>query len=67
MNVGYDYSFWNAFGLQLRDRVSLAFLDDIPGHETTNTAHGPEISFGKSWYRSVSSWRWLSRCSELGV
>lgn len=49
VNVGYDYSFWDSFGLQLRYRVSMVFLKDFIDQEATDLTHGPEISVAKSW------------------
>lgn len=49
MNVGYDYSFWNSLGLQVRYRTSLVFFDDAIGQKATDITHGPELSLSVSW------------------
>jgi hypothetical protein len=49
VNVGYDYSFWDSYGLRLRYRVSLVFIDDLIGQNTTLVTHGPEFSLAVSW------------------
>lgn len=49
INVGYQYSFSDSIGLRLRYRVTMAFIDDFLGQETTNVTHGPELSLAKSW------------------
>ena len=49
VNVGYDYSFWDSYGLRLRYRVSLVFIEDLVGQNPPLVTHGPAFSLAVSW------------------